>query len=208
MKVDSIIFDLDGTLWDSSEQVAESWNIVLKQHGINIVLNKQDIMGAMGMLMKDIVRKLLPNEEESVRLDVLNDICSYGSEYISKTGGILFSNVEKTLKELSKQYKLAIVSNCQAGYIEAFFKAHNLDKYFVDYENPGRTGLDKAGNISLVVERNGFLHPIYVGDTLGDQLSAKKAGVPFIFASYGFGEVNEYEGKITSFEELPRLLQQ
>ncbi len=208
MIVDSIIFDLDGTLWDSSEQVAESWNIVLKQLGIKKVLNKQDIMDVMGMLLKDIIKKILPDEEETVRLDVLAHLCAHENEYVSKIGGVLFSHVEETLKELSKQYKLAIVSNCQVGYIEAFFKAHNLRKYFVDYENPGRTGLDKAGNISLVIERNGFLHPIYVGDTLGDQLSAKKAGVPFIYASYGFGEVNEYERKITSFEELPRLLRQ
>lgn len=35
-----------------------------------------------------------------------------------------------------------------------FFKAHKLDKYFIDYECPGRTGLPKGENIKLIVERN------------------------------------------------------
>ena len=205
MKIDSIIFDLDGTLWDSSKQVAESWNIVFKECGIDKVLLKQDIMDVMGMLMKDIIKKFLPEEEEQKRLEVLESLCRHENEYVSKHGGILFPEVENTLKKLYKSYKLAIVSNCQVGYIEAFFKAHNMEQYFIDYENPGRTGLDKAGNISLVVKRNGFVNPVYVGDTLGDQLAAKKAGIPFIYAAYGFGEVKEYDEKIDSFKELAQL---
>lgn len=35
-----------------------------------------------------------------------------------------------------------------------FFKAHKLDKYFTDYECPGRTGLSKGENNKLVIERN------------------------------------------------------
>lgn len=206
MKADSILFDLDGTLWNSSKQVAESWNIVFKRENIDLVLTAKDIQSVMGMLMEDIIMTFMPNEPKEKAYRVLKLVTDYENEYVGEVGGVLFPHLEDTIKALSERYKLTIVSNCQAGYIEAFFKAHHLEQYFVDYENPGRTGLDKAGNIKLVATRNGFKYPVYVGDTSGDQKSAKKAGVPFIYASYGFGEVEEYEGKITSIEELLELL--
>ncbi len=206
MRTDSIIFDLDGTLWDCSKEVADSWNVIFKQYNINRIITKEDIMGVMGLLMQDVIRQFLPDMEEEKCYEILKICCDYENEYVSKVGGYLFPRLEETLKILQKSYKLAIVSNCQDGYIEAFFKAHNLSQYFIDYENPGRTGLDKAGNIRLVVKRNGFLNPVYVGDTLGDQKSAKKAGLPFIFAAYGFGQVEEYDAKLETVEQLPELL--
>ncbi len=207
MKVDSIIFDLDGTLWDSSRQVAESWIVVFKKYKVKRSLTTEDIAGVMGLLMEDIIKKLLPDYEIEESRKISQDCCEYQNEYLSEVGAILYPNLEETLKELQKSYKLCIVSNCQAGYIESFFKAHNMEKYFMDYENPGRTGLDKAGNIKLVVERNGFKNPVYVGDTAGDQKSAEQASVPFIFAEYGFGQVEKYDEKITTFDQLPGLLQ-
>lgn len=207
MKADSILFDLDGTLWDSSKQVAESWNMVFKREHIDLELTAKDIQSVMGMLMEDIIKNFMPDETDQKALQVLKQVTEFENEYVGEVGGVLFPHVEETIKKLSMRYKLCIVSNCQAGYIEAFFKAHHMEQYFVDYENPGRTGLDKAGNIKLVVERNGFRHPVYVGDTSGDQKAAKKAGVPFIHASYGFGQVEEYEGKIDSIAQLPDLLE-
>lgn len=206
MKADSIIFDLDGTLWDSSRQVTDSWNVVLKQRGINRTLTVDDLMGVMGMLMEDIMRTFFPKMQDEKRLELLKACCEYENEYVAKVGGNLFDGLEQTLDVLAKTHKLFIVSNCQAGYIEAFLEAHQLHQYFTDFENPGRTGLPKADNIRLIVERNGLKNPVYVGDTLGDCNSAKKAGVPFVFARYGFGEVDVYDNVIDSIKELPELM--
>lgn len=103
----------------------------------------------------------------------------------------------------NRGYKLFVVSNCQAGYIETFIKAHHLEGYFKDIECPGNTGLLKADNIRLITERNHLVNPVYVGDTRSDAMAAHAAGVPFVFAAYGFGQVEEYDGKIESFEQLP-----
>lgn len=210
MKADGIIFDLDGTLWDSIEPVTESWNqIIEKRLGKEARITTEDIHNCMGMLMEDIGRKLFPRLSEKEMLSVLRECCVYENEYVGKVGGSLFEGLEETLKVLSEKMPLAIVSNCQAGYIEAFFKAHGLEKYFKDYENPGRTGLPKADNIRLVAERNGLKNPVYVGDTQGDCDSAGKAGVPFIFARYGFGEVakEQCDGVIDAFWELKDLVE-
>jgi phosphoglycolate phosphatase len=98
------------------------------------------------------------------------------------------------------------VSNCQEGYIEAFLDYHKLGKYFLDFENPGRTGLTKGENIKLVIERNQLQHPVYVGDTKGDQEAATFAGIPFVFARYGFGQPETYHFVIDRFDQLLDLV--
>ncbi len=43
---------------------------------------------------------------------------------------------------------------------------------------------------------------MYVGDTQGDRNAARLAGIPFVYASYGFGNVEDYDYKIDRFPEL------
>ncbi|MEY8338031.1 HAD family hydrolase [Lachnospiraceae bacterium 62-35] len=208
MKTDGIIFDLDGTLWNSIGPVTESWNqIIEKRLGKDAGITTKDIQNCMGMLMEDIGRKLFHTLPEKEMISLLEECCEYENRYVGQVGGILYEGLEETLKLLAENQPLFIVSNCQDGYIEAFFQAHGLKGYFKDFENPGRTGLDKAGNIRLIVERNHLSAPVYVGDTQGDCDSSKKAGVPFIFAEYGFGDVKEEDcaGTIRNFRELLSL---
>lgn len=208
MKTDGIIFDLDGTLWNSIKPVTESWNrIIEKRLGAEYRITEDEIHNCMGMLMEDIGRKLFPHLPREEMQTVLKECCEYENEYVAETGGELFQGVEETLQKLSGKVPLFIVSNCQAGYIEAFFRAHDMEKYFKDYENPGRTGKPKADNISIVVRRNGLKCPVYVGDTQGDCDSSGKAGVPFVFARYGFGDVRECGKVIDRFDELLDLIE-
>lgn len=207
MNIDSIIFDLDGTLWDSSEAVTVSWNQTIDKLGVTRdKLTVEDIKGIMGLTIEAIAAKFFPNLDDKQRLDIVNQCCEDECLLLQETGAVLFPKLEEVLKELSKKYKLFIVSNCQCGYIESFFKAHKLEKYFLDFENPGRTGLTKGENIKLIIDRNNLKSPIYVGDTAGDQKAAKAAGIPFVYARYGFGEVKEYDYTIDSFEELLRIV--
>ncbi|TCK98747.1 phosphoglycolate phosphatase [Natranaerovirga hydrolytica] len=206
MKFDSIIFDLDGTLWDSSKSVTRSWNQTLSHY--NEVKNKltvEDLQGAMGLQIQDIALRFFPDLEEEKRLEILKHCGKEECQYLEKKGGILYDEVQETLEKLVKNYKLFIVSNCQGGYIEAFFKVHGLEKYFIDYENPGRTGLTKGENIQIIIERNKLLNLVYVGDTQGDLEASRFAGIPFIYAKYGFGEVKEYDNVINRIEELLKL---
>ena len=127
--------------------------------------------------------------------------------YIEEHGGILFDGLEETLAALKEEYFLAIVSNCQEGYIEAFLKHHKLEKYFDDTENYGRTKRCKGDNIRLLVERNN-LDAVYVGDTMGDYDATMQAGLPFIHAAYGFGTVPEGTAKINDIRELPEKVKE
>ena len=207
MKFDGIIFDLDGTLWDSTAEVAKTWTSVIAKYNLNRKeVTVEDLKPCMGKLLDEIASILLPELDPKKQMQVIKECCEYENEYLGEYGATLYDKLEDTLKELSKNNKLFIVSNCQDGYIECFFKAHKLDKYFIDYECPGRTGLPKGENIKLIVERNNLKNPVYVGDTQGDANAAKLANVPFIFAKYGFGNVDEFFNSIESFDELLEII--
>lgn len=204
--LDSIIFDLDGTLWDPTMVVVKAWNNVLNKHKqIQRELTKEEIQGVQGLQVEEIGKKLFPHIKEDLRKDILSECCELECEYLERYGGNLFGSVEEALEKLSYKYKLFIVSNCQDGYIETFYKYHKLDKYFIDYENPGRTGLTKGENIKLIMKRNHLLNPVYIGDTEGDQKAAEMAGIPFIYAEYGFGVANRFDDSIKTFDELLKL---
>jgi phosphoglycolate phosphatase len=66
----------------------------------------------------------------------------------------------------------------------------------------------KADNIKLVMERNGASEAIYVGDIQKDSDAAHKAGIECIYASYGFGEINDAVATLKSFDELPGVLEE
>ena len=207
MKFDGIIFDLDGTLWDPTAEVAKTWTSIIAKYNLKRKeVTVEDLKPCMGKLLDEIASILLPELDAKMQLKVIKECCEYENEYLRDYGATLYDKLEDTLKELSKNYKLFIVSNCQDGYIECFFKAHKLDKYFIDYECPGRTGLPKGENIKLIVERNNLKNPVYVGDTQGDANAAKFANVPFIFAKYGFGNVEEFYNSIDSFDQLLKII--
>lgn len=203
MKYDSIIFDLDGTMWDSADAAAVIWKEVAEENPeITDEVTGPKLKSLYGLLLEEIAVNMFKSVSEEVAIKTMQECVIRQNPYLEKDGGILLGDIEGTLIRLSKQYKLAIVSNCKKGYIEAFLAGNGLGKYFVDIECPGNTGMLKADNIKLVMERQGFKAPVYVGDTAGDGRAARKAGIPFIFAAYGFGSAEDYDDVVNSFEEL------
>lgn len=199
-----IIFDLDGTLWDSSEQVVAAWNMALaKRPETDLQITVADMTSYMGKTMEAIAELMMPEIELPIRLEIMRDCCDMEQEHLKTNSGKLFPKLEETLKKLSESYKLIIVSNCQDGYIQTFFHCNpQLEKYFADFECPGRTGKGKGENIKLVIERNNLDKAIYVGDTQGDCDASDFAGVPFVHAAYGFGSINRVVSKITALEQV------
>ncbi|MBQ8563125.1 MAG: HAD family hydrolase, partial [Firmicutes bacterium] len=126
--------------------------------------------------------------------------------YIREHGGRLYDGVKDMLENLKQEYFLAIVSNSQDGYVQAFLDYTGLWIYFGDMEMAGRTGKCKGENIRLVMERNHLEQAVYVGDTDGDQKAAALAEVPFVYAEYGFGQAENPEYSITEVWKLPELI--
>jgi len=204
--MDSIIFDLDGTIWDPIDTVLEAWNRTIEEHDeAGQTMTREDFEGVMGLQVKEIEERLFPDVDEEVRSRMLKACLEREEALLGERGGRLYPDVEKVLETLSHSYKLFIVSNCQDGYIETFYDYHKLERFFEDFENPGRTGLSKGENIKLIMERNTLKAPVYVGDTDGDRKAAEYAGIPFVYAKYGFGKVEKHDAVLEAFEDLVKL---
>lgn len=211
----AVIFDLDGTLWDTVAPLTLIWNQVFQKNNTGKVISEDDLRNVMGKNLQEISAIYFPDMEKSRREDIMNQCAVAHCAYLKEHGAPLFLD-RTTLSQLYAKYKLFIVSNCPCGYIEAFLESCDLQKYFKDFEMSGRTGKSKGENIKAICERNGLCegasanlvpNAVYVGDTLGDETAANFAGVPFIHAAYGFGTANNPAAVLHNFSELPEVLE-
>lgn len=205
--MDGIIFDVDGTLWDSTDNVAVSWNNAISENS-NLVANitGEDLKKLFGKTMDEILLALFPDlsKEEQQRLGVL--CFEYENNYLENHPGTLYPGVEETFKKLKEKTDLYIVSNCQCGYIEVFLKASGLQDYVKDHLCFGDTGLPKHETIRTLMTKHNLKDVVYVGDTQGDFDACKNADVPFIFAEYGFGDAPLAASRITALIDLPSMI--
>ena len=205
----AVLFDLDGTLWDSTPRLVESFNRVMEENwpelGITVTLER--MRSGMGMNRVDLRNHLFPSAPEEMREELIGACFDAEVEYLRTHRGDPFPGMEEMLATLSRDYFVGIVSNCQAGYIEAFLESIGVGQYISDHECFA-TGLPKGQNIRLLMERNGIDRAIYVGDTQGDLDAADMAEVPFVYAAYGFGSVNRETAKIDAPAELPALVRE
>ena len=203
----AVIFDLDGTMWDASEPVTDAFNIRLAQMGIQRRITVEEMMGQMGRTLEEIASVFFGSVDPENAVNIMRSCTDYENQYIKTAGGRVYPGLERTLEGLKEDgWGVICVSNCQSGYIESFIDYLGLDGVFDDIECWGNTGLGKAENIKLVIQRNHVNKAVYVGDTMGDYNSALEAGADFIHAAYGYGTVPEGTKSIASPEELLGLL--
>lgn len=206
----AIIFDMDGTLWDSADNVAKSWNVAIQEFGYERApITEADIQSVMGKTMDKIADILFEKVEGEERKALLELACKRENDYLREHGGVLYPGIRKTMEELKKSYRLFIVSNCQAGYIEAFLDYYQFHDLVEDIECYGNNDKQKADNIKLICERN-HINPedaVYVGDIQGDYDSSMAAGVKFIHAAYGFGTIDAKVERIECFSDLTEVIE-
>lgn len=207
-----IILDVDGTLWDAVEVITESWNVALAdEKDVTGRITTSQIEQCLGKTMfeiGDLMFGYLPVER---RRQVLDKAMGFEVAWLEDHPGRLYPDVRKTLETLHRAgWRLYIVSNCQKGYIEDFLRALDAEGLIEGHICFGDTLKDKGSNIRLCTEKYGLEYAVYVGDTAGDLASSRAAGVDFIHAAYGFGEVDAKKEKvpwIRRFSDLPAALE-
>ena len=203
-KKEAVLFDLDGTLWDSSREVLRCWNRVLAPLGRSIT--DAELSKLMGLTPREIGDVQFPDLPPAERYALTDQCLNEEPPYLYERGAKLYPAVRETLRLLKRRYCVGLVSNCTEPYAQAFLHAHGLTALFDDHETAGRTGLHKAANISLLLQRNHIQKALYIGDTMKDRSAAQEAHIPFIFASWGFGDLSDVQFKAESFSDLASIV--
>ena len=207
MHYESLIFDIDGTLWDSRELVARGYNRALRAEGLDhLCVNAEQLKALFGKTMTDIADILLaeiPVEERYALMErcmdsenrlLEEDPCHMG-----------YPLVKETLEKLARNHRLFIVSNSQCGYPELTIQKLGLTGLIRGHLCFGDTGTSKGQTLLRLMQEHEITSCAYIGDTQGDLDACEEAGIPFIFAAYGFGNPSHWEAKIDKISDLLEL---
>ena len=204
MNYESLIFDIDGTLWDSRQLVAEGYNIQLKAEGLDhLCVDAETLRPLFGKVMTEIADAILAPIAPPERYDLMERCMKTENDYLfANECKIGYPRVKETLEELAKKYRLFIVSNSQCGYPELCIEKLGLTPYIEGHMCFGDTGTSKGKTIRTLMDKHKIGSCIYIGDTQGDLEACKEAGIPFIFCGYGLGQAESYDEKIDSIDQL------
>ena len=121
MKYDSIILDVDGTIWDTTPVVAKAWNKAIEALFPKVPRVTADILkGQFGKTMDVIGRNLFGDLSDSNQAILLKRCCVEEHLAIEQNEkDIAYEGVVETIRVLAANLPLFIVSNCQAGYINS-----------------------------------------------------------------------------------------
>lgn len=204
MKYESLIFDIDGTLWDSRELVAEGFNIQLRKEGFNhLCIDAETLRPLFGKVMNELADAILVSIPAPERYELMERCMKTEQEYLfANECRIGYPKVKETFRELSKKHRLFIVSNAERGYPKLCIDKLGLGEYVQGHMCFGDTGTSKGKTIRTLMRKHNIESAIYIGDTQGDLEACREAGIPFIFCTYGFGQAESYDAKIDSIDEL------
>ena len=204
MNYESLIFDIDGTLWDSRSLVAEGYNIQLKEEGLeHLFVDAETLRPLFGKVMTAIADSIFASIPLPERYELMERCMDTENKYLFENEcKIGYPKVKETLEALSKQYRLFIVSNSQCGYPELCIEKLGLGDYIEGHMCFGDTGTSKGQTILTLIRKHNIGSCIYIGDTQGDLEACREAAIPFIFCGYGLGQAETYDARIESIDEL------
>ncbi|MBE6030080.1 MAG: HAD family hydrolase [Clostridiales bacterium] len=205
MNVESIIFDIDGTLWDSRALVAEGYNMQLGEEGLDkYFVTAEELKSLFGKTMTEIADILFVDFGVPERYELMERCMAREDEHLSEvaSAAIAYDGVVETLEKLAEKHRLFIVSNSQKGYPELVIEKLGLENLIEAHMCYGDTGTDKGKTIRILMEKCGIKSAVYVGDTQGDYEASVNAGIPFVWATFGFGEPTGYDEKADTFTDL------
>jgi len=197
-----LIFDLDGVLIDSKSNMIHAWNNTRKKHKIK--KNFKSYFSNIGMPFEKILKKL------HISKNIKEISKTYQKESIKHFNKIkLYKNVKKTLNQLMKNHKLAIVTSKDVFRTKKIIKKFNLKFDVVCSPKKKLKGKPYPDQIDYVIKRLKFdkSRAYYIGDMYVDYKASKNSKINFIFANYGYGrEFKSYDKRIRKFEEIFNFL--
>ena len=202
---DSLIFDMDGTLWDAVDSYVAVWDATFAEFGMPTgTVTREQLIECMGMPINEIYRSLVGDPSGADRF--LKRLAENEDRLMISLGGTLYPGVKEQIPPLASRYRLFMLSNCSALGLPNFLAYTGLGEHFTDTISYGVNLQQKDHNIRLLMQRHNLTAPLYIGDTEGDCRSAHSAGIPMLLARYGFGDAPDAEFSADSFGQLAQML--
>ena len=207
MNYESLIFDIDGTLWDSRALVAEGYNIQLRQEGLDhLCIDAETLRPLFGKVMTEIADSIFASIQPPERYALMERCMDTENRYLFENDcRIGYPGVKQTLAKLAQTHRLFIVSNSQCGYPELCIEKLGLGEYIEGHMCFGDTGTSKGKTIRTLIRKHNIGSCIYIGDTQGDLEACREAEIPFIFCAYGLGQADSWDARIQRIEDLLNL---
>ncbi len=207
MEPQALIFDIDGTLWDSTGIVAAGYNAYLDQIGHpELHVTGRQLQGLFGRTMTEIADVLFAAFPPSKRYDMMRGCMNMEHLFLEADPcRVAYADVASTLRELAKRHSLYIVSNSQQGYPELAVRKLGIADLIAGTLCYGDTGTCKGQTIRTLMTRHSLSSAAYIGDTQGDAEASAMAGIPFVWCRYGFGQPTRYDAAVDRFADLLTL---
>lgn len=201
-KPDSLILDMDGTLWDNVNTYAQAWNIGLRKCGYDRTLTRDDMIGLMGKEARVILDTLMPEWTKDMKENLFEIVIESYQELVPSMKPIVYEGVIEGIKLLSIRYKLFLLSNCEKDGLVNFMNHTKTEHLITDYMEHGMNLKPKNYNMQLLCNKHSLKSPVYVGDTNSDSIESSLAGIPFVYMTYGFGHTDNYTLKFNTFRDF------
>jgi phosphoglycolate phosphatase len=187
MSLKLIIFDLDGTLVDTVQDITNALNYALVSHGIK-ALTVRDTMKLVGKGVTRLVEKVLPAGREHLKEDVMKKFLEYYSEHLIENSKE-FPHVRETLENLN-HFKKAVLSNKREVLSKRLLEGLDLEKYFNIIIGSDTAGERKPSPVPVLYAISKLnVRPeesIVVGDSYYDIEAGKMAGTKTVAVTYGY----------------------
>jgi len=210
MPIKLILFDLDGTLVDTSKDITTSLNYALKQYGIQ-ELSVQDTVKMVGEGITRLIEKILGDEKLHMRDEIIKMFIEYYSEHLADYSRE-YPYVRETLEQLSG-YKKAVISNKRESLSVELLEKLDLLKYFNLVAGSDTASAKKPSPVPIFyimgkLETKPY-ESMIVGDSSFDIEAGKKAGIKTVAVTYGYRErqyLQDADYMIDSLKDLKALI--
>lgn len=207
--METILFDLDGTITNPKEGITKSIQYALRKVGIEVE-DLDSLTKHIGPPLKEGFMEFWGFSEEEAKA-----LVGYYREYFSVTGineNLLYEGMEELLKNLKAAGKNLLVATSKPEvFAKKIIENFHLEEYFTDIcgSNLDGSRVRKGDVIAYALSKNNIIHKqnvIMVGDRSHDIIGAKENGIKVVSVLYGFG--NEEEFKSCNSDYIVKDLQE
>ena len=191
MKI-GILFDLDGTLVDTLQDLTDCTNHILKQYGF-AERSAAQIRSFVGNGARVLIQKALPEGADDALVDrALADYEAYYREFCRTHEPVLYPGILEAVAQVQKEFPVAVVSNKPDAATQAIcdrcFDGVYARGVLPDCPRKPAPDMLQAAMQALQVDTC-----VYVGDSEVDILTANNTGVPCLSVTWGFRDVEQLE---------------